>query len=579
MDAAQQQENTGKSIKAFLEPYRKNIGSDMIAGLTGAVAGAPQAMGFAILAGISPIYGLYTAIVSTIIGAFTTGSTYMTVGPTNAVALVVGTTLLTVQGTNPEANPIEYLFVLTLLVGVFQLLFGILKLGQLTQFVSNAVMTGFITGAGLLIINGQLRSLTGYALDKDTNFWQPLSGSIPSFVNWVTKIPQTDFATLFIGALTIGIIIALRPTRFKNAGILIALAASTIVVQVAGWESVPLVRDTSLIPSGLPSLVIPNLALVPDLIVPAIALAILALVQSAGLVQAIPEPDEGSITRDFIGQGVANIGSAFFQGMPSGGSLSRTAVNINAGAKTRLSNVFAGLFIAIVVIALANVIELVPMAALAGQLVVAAWSLIRVNVIKMVWRISWTARLSMLATFISTLILPLEYSIYIGVSLSLALYIYSSAAWIQIVHLVKIGEHQYKEEAMPTHLPEDKVIVFSVYGHLFFAAVRRLEAMLPDPETANHTVVILRLRNNPYMGSTGLNLFRDYARKLDKHNSKLILTGIGEQVHKQFERTHKTAAAEDEPFEIFYANGIIFSATEKALDYAEEWLHPKSEGD
>jgi sulfate permease, SulP family len=562
MEAATKEEHIETSTQPFWKRYRKTLSSDLIAGATGAVAGAPQAMAFALIAGVNPIYGLYTAIVATIIGAFTTASTYMTVGNTNAVALVVGATLLRYD----EALRFEPLIVLTLMVGLIQLLFGVLRLGALTRFVSNAVMTGFITGAGVLIINGQLQHITGYAVKN--------RAAIPRFFEWLSRLADSNPQSVFIGLLALTIIVLLRKTPLKNAAILSALVITAVIIKVLGWQDVAIVSTISEIPSGFPAFVIPKWDYVGDLLNPALALAILALVQSAALVQSIPEPNEQNVSRDFMGQGIANIGAAFFQGIPSGGSLSRTAINISAGAKTRLANVFAGLFILLIVLLFSKGIEQVALAALAGQLIFAAISLIRPKTIATVWQVSWTARLTMLATFISTLTLPLEYSIYIGVGLSLALYVYSSAAWLEVTHLVQVGSHQYKEETMPDTLPADKAIVFSIYGNMFFAAVTHLEELLPDPKTANHTVVILRLRHNPFMGSTGLRFFREYAETLTEHNSKLVLAGIGENVQGQLERAD-TVSENNGLLKIFLADGIVFSATERALEYAQEWLSRK----
>jgi SulP family sulfate permease len=431
-------------------------------------------------------------------------------------------------------------------------------------------MTGFITGAGLLIILGQLSHLTGYETE--------VHGVLPRFYDWLIHFNQSDLQTTLIGIMATLIIYFLHHTRFSSVATLSAMIITSVIVAVFGWQSVPLVRDMSPIPSALPNFVLPHFEYASSLLSAAFALAVLSSVQSAALVANISEPDgkDNNDDRDMIGQGLANVSSSFFQGMPSGGSLSRTAVNITAGAKTRLANILAGIFVGLTLLFLGSTIERITLAALAGHLIVAAISLIHPQTIAMVWNVSW----SMLATFISTLVLPLEYSIYIGVGLSLALYIYSSAAWIQVVHLVRIGSHQFKEEAIPKRLPVNQAIVFSINGNLFFAAVRHLEELLPDPETANHTVVILRLRNNPYMGSIGLNLFHDYADALAKHNSILILAGIGEKVQGQLKRTdnghngHKTHL-----FKIFTADGIVFSATERALEYAETWLDPVVEGD
>lgn len=544
-----------------IQQYRKSLIPDLLSGATGAVAGAPQAMGFAIVAGISPIYGLYTAIVATIVGSLTAGSPYMTIAPTNAVALVVGTTLVRFD----EASHVERVFVLTLLVGVIQLAFGLMRLGGLTRFVSNAVMTGFITGAGLLIILGQLGHLTGYSADNRS--------PLPRFWEWLTNIGESNLETVFIGLLTMAIILTLHRTRMKNAAVLMALLVTGVFVNLVGWDMVADVTSLSKIPAGLPAPIMPEWDYVPDLLSPALALAILTLVQSAALVESIPPPSNqsnGGPSRDFVGQGIANIIGSVFQSMPSGGSLSRTAVSIHSGAQTRMANVFAGLFVALATVTLSGAIEKVVMAALAGHLIVAAAFLIRIPVIRTVWQVSMSGRLSMLATFVSTLVLPLEYSIYIGMALSLAMYIYSSESSLNVVHLVPMGNNQFSEERIPDVLPAHQPIVFSVYGNLFFAAVRRLEEYLPPPETADHTVVILRLRHNPYMGSTGLRFFKKYAETLSKRNSKLILAGISPAVQAQLERTG--GLGDLGTANIFLGDHIVFSATQRALTYAEDWL-------
>ena len=318
---------------------RDTLLQDITAGLTGAVAGAPQAMGFALIAGVNPIYGLYAAFIGTIVGAFTSGSTFMTIAPTNAVALVVFSTL---GGSGPVS--IEQMVVLTLLVGIIQLAFGVMRLGDVTRFVSNAVMTGFITGAGLLIILGQLGHVNGHEAQAVTGWPLQLSKSLPVFWDWFTHLPQSHIHTLIIGVTATVMIATLHHTRLKNVATLVAIIVTTLFVQLAGWSDVATV---SRVPAGLPLPVLPQIQYVPQLASAALAIAVLALVQSAALTQTVREPD-GSVAdtnRDFVAQGLANIASGFFQGLPAGGSLSRTAVNISAGARTRFANIFAGVSI------------------------------------------------------------------------------------------------------------------------------------------------------------------------------------------------------------------------------------------
>ncbi|MDQ7028192.1 MAG: SulP family inorganic anion transporter [Anaerolineae bacterium] len=557
-------ENTFKRIL----PDRKSLTSDALAGLTGAVAGAPQAMGFALIAGVNPIYGLYAAFISTIVGSLTSGSTFMTIAPTNALSLVVFSTL----GDNGTVS-IEKMIVLTLLVGVFQLGFGLLRLGDLTRFVSNAVMTGFITGAGLLIVLGQLKHVNGF--DPQTaSFWPlQLAKWLPNFFDWLLHLPQSEPHTFILGVAAIIIIATLHHTRFKNIATLLAILVTTLFVMLMGWSDVETVAS---VPAGLPVPSLPQMQYAVELAPAALAMAVLALVQSAALTQTVREPD-GSIpnaNRDFVAQGLSNIVGGFFQGMPSGGSLSRTAVNVSAGAKTRWANIFSGLYIGLILLAFGGLIEKITLAALAGHLVVAAFSLIRPREIALVWRVNPSARAAMVATFVSTLILPLEFSIYIGVFLSLGLYIYSSSGNVKVVQLVRAENNHFREIDLPKTLPEHGVTIISVHGHLYFAAVHHLEGCLPDPTIAHHTVVILRLRNNRYMGSTGIHLLERYAKQLRHHGGRLILSGVSPFVRDQLSRTQSLQFFGED--NIFVQSDTIFGATEHALEAAETWLKTTS---
>ena len=534
--------------------------ADILAGATGAVAGAPQAMGFAIIAGISPLYGLYTAVVATIVGSLTTSSVYMTVGPTNAVALVVGGALLSFQG----QDLLGHLITLTLMVGVFQLLFGVLKLGSLMRFVSNAVMTGFISGAALLIILGQLPALVGLEESAQGNSLQRVS-------DWLMHANLWNGETAVIGILSLVIIYGLHHTRFKSIATLVAMVITSVLVGLMGWTEVPLVKDLSLIPSGLPQFMLPNPAYIPGLATSALAIALLASLQAAGITRSVPQPDgsTASVRRDLIGQGLANIAASFFQSMPSGGSLSRTAVNVSAGARTRLANFTAGILVAGVLLALGSLIEMIPLASLSGHLIIAAFTLLRLDAIRKVWRVSYSGRTAMMITFISTLLLPLEVSIYIGIFISLLLYIYSSATDIKVVRLLPLKDNHFREAPLPSTFPADEPLVISVSGNLYFAAISRLAQLLPNPETATTPpVVILRLRDNFYLGTTGITFLKEYAHRLEVQGGKLILAGISDRVRGQLERTGEAKSLEP----IFFADDVIFSATEQAIDYAKNWF-------
>lgn len=545
--------------------HRNHLIADFLAGITGAVAGAPQAMGFAIIAGVSPIYGLYAAILPTIVGALVSSSVFMTTGPTNAVALVTGSVLLAYR----DNDLVGYLFTLTFLVGLFLLLFALLRLGGLTRFVSNAVMTGFVTGAGVLIILGQLSHLVGYEGSFQGN-------ALERLLDLLAHLPQFSLHTTVIGILATVVIYALHRTRLKSVATLVALILSSILVSVLGWHDVALVRDMSPVPNSLPGFTLPNLAYVPDLVTAAFAVALLAALQGAGITRGIPQPD-GSLAnteRDVLGQGAANLVGSFFQAMPSGGSLSRTAVNISAGGRTSASNIFAGVFIALSLLLFGSVLELIPLASLAGHLVVAALSLIRVDALRLVWRVSVSARVALAVTFAATLVLPLEYSIYVGVLISLLLYLYMSASAVEVVRLVPLGDGHFREESVPLSLPSGEPVILSVSGNLYFAAVSRLEELLPRPNGSRSPVVILRLRDHHYLGSTGVRFLDYYAHQLERSGGRLFLCGVEKDVRVQLERTDELRRLGMDG--VFFAGDVVFMSTECAYDYAKKWLEKRT---
>ena len=540
---------------------------DLAAGLTGATAGAPQAMGFAILAGISPLYGLYTAIVSTIVGALTGSSAYMTTGPTNALALVLGSTLTHYSG----GDVVTRMITLTMLVGVIQLAFGLLRLGGLTRYVSVAVMTGFITGAALLIIIGQVRHLT--AIEAANG-----STGLESILHLVEHASTLGVATTVIGVFTMIVIHRLHHTQLKPFATLVAIVLTGVWIAVTGWDAhgVELVRDMSTIPSQLPGPKLPDPGMMPELLTSALAIALLGLVQTAALAQSLAQQykTDVHITHEFLGQGACNTVGALFQGMPAGGSLSRTAVNISAGARTRLANLYAGVFVALIILLFGGWIERVALAALAGHLVVAALSLISREQIVFVWRAGLPSRAAMLITLASTLALPLEYSIYVGVALSLLLYI-GLSSHVNISRLEPAGD-TFRETAVPEHLPDAEPVILQVTGNLYFAAARDMQAKLPNPAGTARPVVILRLRGDELLAGTGIALLSTYAERLRARNGLLLLCGVGDQAIAALNKTSAMHGINSEC--VFRADDTLLTSMRSALTYAQQWLETHEPG-
>jgi SulP family sulfate permease len=485
----------------------------------------------------------------------------MTIAPTNVLMLLVGVALASYEHPDPPLP----LFTLTVMVGIWQVLFGVFRLGKLTEFVSNAVILGFVTGVAVLIMLGQLDHLTGYPIQVEGN-------TLVKAWDWLIHLPESHLETTFLGIVSIVMIYGLHHTRLKYVATLVAIVVTGGLVTVLSWTEVALVRDMAVIPAGLPAPVLPDMQYVLNFLPITFSIAILASIQSAAIINNMRDID-GTTPRmswEFLAQGIANIFGGIFQALPASGSLSRTAVNLSAGAKTRLANLFSGVFIAIFLVSAGAVLEAITLPALAGHLIVAAATMIDYKAIRLVWRVRLSARIAMVSTFLATLILPLEYSIFVGIILSLALYLYSSAHNITVVRLLPTDEHHYRVAPIPEKVPCDEPLVLSVSGNLYFAAVPRLEQLLPAPIGCEHPVVILRLRDNPYLGSTGIKMLERYARRLHEKGGKLILSGISPAVQQQLESTNAIERLGRE--NIFYEEDIIFSATEKALAYAQTWL-------
>ncbi len=371
---------------------RSHLSADLTAGLTFAVVNVPQAMANAVLATVNPVCGLYTLMVATPVGALFTSSVFMNVSTTGALSVAAGDALAYI----PAEQKLAALVTLAVLIGLFQLAFGLLRMGTLIRFVSHSVMTGFVSGIALLIVLGAISDLTGYT--------SPYARHLFRLADTVLNLNRMDPATLGLGLSTIALIVGFGYTRAKKFALILALGVVTlasVILSVAfGVDSVTLVRDIADIPRSLPSPMLPDLSLLPALLLPALAIGVVGLVQGAGVGQSYPNPDGRypDASRDFTGQGLGNIAAGLFQGIPGGGSMSGTAVTVNAGARSRWANISAGVFVVLIVFLLVDLVKLIPMAALGGLLVVVGIQNLQPEQIATVWRTNRVARTGMVLT-------------------------------------------------------------------------------------------------------------------------------------------------------------------------------------
>jgi SulP family sulfate permease len=534
--------------------------SDLIAGLVNAIVSIPGAIANGVLAGVNPVYGLYAMMLGTPIAALFTSSVIMNVDSTSATSLA---TLDALSGT-PEDQQLAYLVVLAILVGLFMFLFGILKLGFLVRFISNAVMTGFLSGLGVLTILSQMRDITGYTSGANQKVFQ----AVDTLFHW----QQFDIPTLLIGLLTIALIVGVDHTKYGRYSFAVGVVLTTVLVAVLGLESVAVVGDTTEIPRSLPSLNLPNLSLIPAMLLPALIIAIIALVQAAGVSQSIPNPDGEypDPSGDFRGQGVANLAAGMVGGISVGGSVSGTIQLQSIGGKSRWANIFTGIFATISVLLIAPFIEDIPMATLAGTLIVVGVQMINEPRIERVWHTDWVPTAVMLITFIFTLFAPLQVAVGVGVVLSGTMFIYQSAASVRIERVVPKPDGTFVEEDVPDALNSREIVALLPVGSLFFAGATQFESLLPDVDEARRSVVIISLRDREEIGSTFIRVIARYAKQLDDTGNKLMLAGVNERVLEQLEKTDLMDMLGEE--DIIPADPQFFSPLNKALAAAQAWI-------
>ncbi|MEW2478918.1 SulP family inorganic anion transporter [Mycobacterium sp. NPDC049093] len=493
---------------------------DVIAGLVTGLFSIPEGMAYASIGGFNPVTGIYAGVMPGIVGSLFARTVLMVTTLTSAIALT-SRSVLKEAGLDP-ADPAN-VAALALVVGVVMLLFGLLRFGSIMNFVSNAVMTGFSTGIALQIIAGVLGDSTGY---------KPQSGNtIGKFIDSLAHIGLWHPAALGVALGTVAVWAVFHFIKpLESFATLLALVVVTAVVAVAHID-VETVGDIASIANALPPVTVPNFAAMPELIVGGVAVALVALAQAAGISAAVPNPD-GSRTNmngDFLAQGAANVAGGMFGALPAGGSLSRTGVATSAGAQTRWAGIFAGLWLAVLVLVAGSAAEIIPMPVIGGLILVIGAELVvgRLPDIKLVLRVAPLSAVAMLVTFAATTQLPLHTAILIGVITSLVLYCAKAAESAQLMALTPDPDGGWQQAPVPEQCASNDVTVLHYAGVGLFAEVARIDETWPRAEGTTNAVVVLSLRSLPDVpSSVTIKALRRWAGQLTANNGRLIIAGV-----------------------------------------------------
>ena len=532
-----------------------------MAGIPGAIAGVPDGMAASVLAGVSPIHGLYASFAGPIVGGSVASTQLMVITTTGAAALAAGGAIAAV----PPADRPEALFLLTLLAGAAMILAGVARFGRYTRFVSHSVMVGFLSGVAVNIVLGQIPDLTGTRAEATGT----LAIQKAAFV--VLHPRLIDVPTLLTGLAAIAIVVLLRSTRFAKVGALLALIVPTAIAAALD-AGVATVAGNGAIPTGIPLPGIPSLSLFSlHLLLGALSVAAIVLVQGAGVSESAPNLDGTRVhqNRDFIAQGLGNVASGLFQGQPVGGSVGRTALNIAVGARSRWAAIASGVWMIAILVAFSGLIGKVAMATLAGLLIAAAVGALRTGEMRTIMRTGATSRIALLTTFIATLVLPIPAAVGIGVALSLLLQLNQDAMDLTVVELLPLPDNRFEERPAPATLPSRHITLLDAYGSLLYAGAKTLERRLPDPGDADAPVVVLRLRGRTTLGSTFFTVADDYAARLHARGGRLYLSGVSHELAEQMRAARVVGHV---GLHIVEATSVIGESSLEAYDRAAAWL-------
>ncbi len=510
----------------FLRPVRivrdyrpSNLRPDLFAGLTSTMIVLPQAIAYALIAGLPPQYGLYAAIVATLVGALWGSSNQMQKGPTNTSSLLTLSALAFVAA---PGTP-EYLAgvgILGLMVGLIQLATGLLRLGALVRFVSDSVVVGFTAGAGFLIFANQLHNLLGLRSSATAELLETLR-----YV-W-QSLPTIHLPSLALGLATMLAIIGLRRANRRLPASLLAMVGASVLVAIVR----PDVRVVGELPRSLPpfeALPLLDLDLLGRLATPALSIAAIGVVEavSIGRVMAGRTGQRLDSNQEFVGLGLANVACAFFSGYPSSASFTRSAVNLQAGARSPFASVFTSLLVLLTLVTLAPLAAYIPMAALAGVLVVTAYDLIDRREADRIWRGSASDRAIMVVTFVCTLLLPLHFAVLTGIGMSLGAFLLRTSQPRVRFLVPDTSFNQFEAQGARPACPQLGVV--EVMGDLYFGAVQHIEeSVLTNMErNPSQRFLLLRLHSVDSCDISGVHMLESLTRLYRGRGGQLFLTRV-----------------------------------------------------
>ena len=516
----------------------ETIKADFFAGLTGAIIVLPQSVAFATIAGMPPEYGLYAAMVVPIIAALFGSSFHLISGPTTAISIVVFAAVSKYAAPGSEEF-VALALTLTFLAGVYQLVFGLAKFGLLVNFVSHNVVIGFTAGAAILIASSQIPYILGIHIPRGEGF-------INTWIDLYSGVGEFNIYLLIVGLGTLVSAIIIKLIRPKFPYLLIGMfVGGFLAFYLSSFTDS--IETVGVMPAYFPPLSSPNFSLssLKSLAPEAFAIALLGLIEASSIGRSIATKSNQRInpSQEFIGQGTSNIVGSFFSGYASSGSFTRTGVNFESGARTPLSAILAALFLMVIVLLVGPLISYLPYAAMAGIILIVAYNLIDFQSIKKTFTYSKSESVIFTATFLSTLLFELEFAIYLGVLLSLMLFIAKTSA--PEVHTLAFGSPpgedirklQSIRKTPLVQCPQLKIIRIDM--SIYFGSINHIQkqiSQIVDNQRIYHILIVASGVN--FIDLAGIEGLLIEHKRLKALNGSLYLVDVKSSTYEFMEKVN-----------------------------------------
>jgi len=540
----------------FWDKYKFNtLKYDISAGLSVAAIALPQNMAYALIVGVDPIYGLYTSIVSMIVATFVGNSNYMVVGPTNLISVALASALTNVG----SGNYFNTLLLLTCMIGLLQILLGVLQLSNLVKYVPHSVIVGLTTGIALLIGVGQIGNILGIEIDSGFNLFS-------NIYNIINGLGGVNYYALGLAIISGTIIILSQRISAKIPAYLLAILIPMLVVYTFDLSTKVAVVDN--FSASLPrfNLFKFNLEQIDQLFASALSISILGFIQVLSITKSLEDrsSEEVELNKEFIGQGIINLCCSFFSSFAISGSFTNSFSNYQAGAKTRLSELFTALIIILSILLLSPVINYVPVASLATLVLLVAYSMIDIRDIKQVLSITRFDMIVFLVTFLTTISTPrLDYAVYFGVLVSLTLVLRHTDK-INFTYMNYQTDSRYPfYQHNSKELNKKQEILINLAGNLHFNSAKNLKNQLNESFIEGRTF-ILRMREVDVIDITSMKELDNFIEKVYRNNGEVLLSGISPKLYDPLNNFGIIEKIGEE--NIFFANKYYFSSTKEAME-------------